>query len=62
MRHFDGEIEKLIRGGIVEVGTHLSGSTNAGNRRLGIADFLNEGQERRTAGNSSGAAGIEIER
>jgi twitching motility protein PilT len=61
MQHFDGEIEKLIRAGIIEVGTGLSFSTNAGNLRLEIADFLEEGQKHTTAGNPS-TTEIEIER
>jgi twitching motility protein PilT len=62
MQHFDGEIEKLIRAGIIEFGTGLSFSTNAGNLRLEIADFLEEGQKQTTAGNPSSATEIEIER
>ena len=44
MQHFDAEIEKLIRGGIVDLETGLSHSTNAGNLRLELADFA-EAQE-----------------
>lgn len=40
MQHFDGEIEKLIRAGIVDFETGLSYSTNAGNLRLEMADYL----------------------
>src|SRR6201988_1221915 len=40
MRHFDGEIERFIREGVVEIETGLSFATNAGNLRLQIADFL----------------------
>jgi len=39
MQHFDGEIEKLIRSGVVSMETGLAFSTNAGNLRLGLADF-----------------------
>lgn len=39
MQHFDAEIEKLIRGGIVDFETGLSHSTNAGNLRLELADL-----------------------
>src|SRR2546425_8676539 len=39
MQHFDAEIEKLIRGRIVDLETGLSHSTNAGNLRLELADF-----------------------
>jgi twitching motility protein PilT len=40
MRHFDGEIEKLIRKGIVDFETGLTYSTNAGNLRLELADYV----------------------
>src|SRR5713226_4741814 len=42
MQHFDGEIDKLIRAGIVDYETGLTYSTNAGNLRLEMADFLDE--------------------
>jgi len=42
MQHFDGEIDKLIRAGIVDFETGLTYSTNSGNLRLEMADFLEE--------------------
>ncbi|HSB74898.1 MAG TPA: PilT/PilU family type 4a pilus ATPase [Terriglobales bacterium] len=39
MQHFDGEIEKLIRSGIIDLETGLSYATNAGNLRLELADL-----------------------
>jgi len=39
MQHFDGEIEKMIRSGIVSMETGLAFSSNAGNLRLELADF-----------------------
>src|SRR5690349_8267033 len=57
MQHFDGEIERLIRSGIVEFETGMSYSTNAGNLRLEMADFLDE----RAAAPSSKSSGTEIE-
>lgn len=39
MQHFDGEIEKLIRAGAVDIETGLSYATNAGNLRLELADL-----------------------
>jgi twitching motility protein PilT len=42
MQCFDGEIEKLIRSGTVELETGLSYSTNAGNLRLELADYAEE--------------------
>jgi twitching motility protein PilT len=40
MQHFDGVIEKLIRTGVVDYETGLQFSTNAGNMRLELADYL----------------------
>jgi twitching motility protein PilT len=40
MQHFDGVIEKLIRAGTVDFETGLQFSTNAGNMRLELADYL----------------------
>jgi twitching motility protein PilT len=42
MQHFDGEIDKLIRAGRVDFETGLTYSTNAGNLRLEMADFLED--------------------
>jgi twitching motility protein PilT len=39
MQHFDGELERLIRGGVIEMETAISYSTNAGNLRLALADL-----------------------
>jgi twitching motility protein PilT len=39
MQHFDGEIDKLIRTGVVDFETGLAFSSNAGNLRLELADF-----------------------
>jgi len=62
MQHFDGEIEKLIRAGIVEFDTGLSYSTNTGNLRLEMADFLEERQNNAPAQKSSATTALEIER
>jgi twitching motility protein PilT len=40
MQHFDAEIQKFIRAGIVDFEVGLTYSTNAGNLRLELADFL----------------------
>ena len=61
MQHFDGEIERLIRSGIVEFETGMSYATNAGNLRLEMADVMEQGQNNVLAGNPSGTE-IEIER
>jgi twitching motility protein PilT len=39
MLHFDGEIEKLIRSGVVDMEEGLGYATNSGNLRLELADF-----------------------
>ena len=58
MQHFDGEIEKLIRNGVVEFETALTYSTNSGNLRLELADFLEDGG----ATKKKPATEIEVER
>ncbi len=40
MQYFDGEIEKLIRAGVIDMDTGLAASTNTGNLRLLLADLL----------------------
>jgi twitching motility protein PilT len=39
MQHFDGEIERLVREGIIDLETGLAYATNAGNLRLELSDF-----------------------
>jgi twitching motility protein PilT len=46
MQHFDAEIEKLVREGVVDADTGFTYATNPGNLRLELADFL-EGQEKK---------------
>jgi twitching motility protein PilT len=62
MQHFDGEIEKLIRNGIVDFETGLTYSTNAGNLRLELADYLENPGSAAPAKKASQATEIEIER
>src|SRR6202162_4926708 len=45
MQHFDGEIEKLVRGGVVDMSTGLAYATNPGNLRLLLADMGSGGTE-----------------
>jgi twitching motility protein PilT len=67
MQHFDAEIQKLIRAGVVDFEVGLTYSTNAGNLRLELADFL-DGQKKSPAGNAVAKAQpaketeVEIER
>jgi twitching motility protein PilT len=42
MQHFDGEIEKLIREGVLDVDTGLAYATNPGNLQLELADLARE--------------------
>jgi twitching motility protein PilT len=44
MQHFDGELERLVRGGVITAPTALLYATNAGNLRVQIADVLAEEQ------------------
>ncbi|MFI5059133.1 MAG: type IV pilus twitching motility protein PilT [Candidatus Acidiferrales bacterium] len=62
MQHFDGEIEKLIRDGIVDFETGLTYSTNAGNLRLELADYVENPGNTAPAKKSPEMAEIEIER
>jgi twitching motility protein PilT len=62
MQHFDGEIEKLIRNGIVDFEIGLTYSTNAGNLRLELADYLENPGSAAPAKKASAATEIEIER
>jgi twitching motility protein PilT len=62
MQHFDGEIDKLIREGIVDFETGISYSSNAGNLRLEMADYAEERRNKPTPSESSQATEIEIER
>jgi twitching motility protein PilT len=59
MQHFDGEIQRLIREGVVDFEVGMGFATNAGNLRLEMADHL-EGVKRTTAPQSSGRA-VEFE-
>jgi twitching motility protein PilT len=45
MQHFDGEIERMIREGIIDMDIGMAYATNAGNLRLELADFAEENKE-----------------
>jgi len=45
MQHFDGEIERLIRAGVISVETGLSYATNPNNLRLEIADVIEDARQ-----------------
>jgi twitching motility protein PilT len=42
MQHFDGEIERMVREGGIDIETGLEYATNPGNLRLELADFAEE--------------------
>src|SRR3981189_472697 len=58
MQHFDGEIDKLIRTGIVDFETGISYSSNAGNLRLEMADYAEERRNKPTPSTSNQATEI----
>ena len=62
MQHFDGEIEKLIRAGVVDFETGLLYSSNAGNLRLELADFTESRGSRSSSAPPAGNVEMEIER
>src|SRR5688572_24600349 len=45
MQHFDGELEKLVRAGVVSFATALLNATNPGNLRVQLADVAAELEE-----------------
>jgi twitching motility protein PilT len=59
MQHFDGELEKLLRAGTIDLDTALGYSTNPGNLRLELADFV-EGEG--SAKTDPAPAEVEVER
>jgi twitching motility protein PilT len=46
MQHFDGEIEKQVRAGVVDLSTGLAYATNPGNLRLLLSDLAGEPTEK----------------
>ena len=64
MQHFDGVIEKFIREGIVDFETGLAFSTNPGNMRLELADFIDNPRAAKAAAprpRESQATELEVE-
>jgi twitching motility protein PilT len=61
MQHFDGEIERFIRGGVIDLETGLAYSTNPGNLRLELADFLENGNNAAVENANRQATEIEVE-
>jgi len=62
MQHFDAEIEKFIREGLVDFETGLTFSTNAGNLRLEMSDFLDNPRNRPAFKKAPEPVEVEFER
>jgi twitching motility protein PilT len=60
MQHFDGELEKLIRAGTIDLDSGLAYATNAGNLRLELADLAEQSAEA-PAPEERPAGGAELE-
>jgi twitching motility protein PilT len=61
MQYFDGEIEKLIRSGVVDLETGLAFATTPGNLRLALSDFDEQNRNDRHAPQSSEEVSAETE-
>jgi twitching motility protein PilT len=62
MQYFDGEIDKLIRSGVVDFETGLAFASNAGNLRLELADFMESRASRSSLTAPAEKIEMEIER
>jgi twitching motility protein PilT len=62
MQYFDGEIDKLIRSGVVDFEAGMAFASNAGNLRLELADFTESSGKRASQGAPSENIEMEIER
>src|SRR5438045_1568862 len=62
MQHFDGELDKFIRTGLVDFEIAMGFATNAGNLRLELQDYLDDPKVRKEQARNSQATEIEIER
>jgi twitching motility protein PilT len=62
MQHFDGEIEKLVRSGVIDFETGITYATNPGNLRLELTDFLEGQPEKQQVPESVSASEVEIVR
>jgi twitching motility protein PilT len=61
MQHFDGEIEKFIRCGMIDLEIGLGYSSNAGNLRLQLADFIENPKAGATRSTATRATEMEVE-
>jgi len=62
MQYFDGEIEKFIRSGVIDMETGLGYSTNPGNLRLEIADYAEDQASTHRSGGSTPSKEVEVVR
>jgi twitching motility protein PilT len=62
MQHFDGELDKFIRSGLVDFELALGFATNAGNLRLELQDYLDDPKRRKENARGAQQTEVEIER
>jgi twitching motility protein PilT len=62
MQHFDGEIERMIREGVITFDIGMTYATNPNNLKLGLADYLEHAKEPRPKVEEEPELAIEIER
>jgi twitching motility protein PilT len=62
MQHFDGELEKFVRDGVVDFETAMGFATNAGNFRLEMQDYLEASRNRPNKRQEPQTPAMEIER
>lgn len=62
MQHFDGELEKFVRDGVVDFETAIGFATNAGNFRLEMQDYLEGLRNRPSKKREALSNEMEIER
>jgi twitching motility protein PilT len=61
MQHFDGELEKLLRAGTIDMETCMSFATNPGNLSLQVTDLLEEISETETVPQAAEGPAGEVE-
>jgi twitching motility protein PilT len=61
MQDFDGEIERLIRRGVIEVEIGLAFSTKPGNLRLHLADLIEDSRKSDSGPLADESSGVETE-
>src|SRR5690349_16874599 len=60
MQHFDGEMDRLIRSGVLSVDVAMSYATNPSNLRLEIADFIDEQRAAEKAAQAAAEAAASV--